>query len=329
MISNETSLSLWSCLNSMHTISWNLSCIVCRLASIIILFISIGCFTFNIRLLFSRRCQNSLVISLVLASLMVLIVSVPGILVQLFTCHRHCSKIYCRIEGFICYLSGCLCMLLITMLSIHRYLSLCAYYHLLSHQRSTFICWLLSMTFTFPLVFDYFNSYVPQALDFHCGVNWQNQTNLSRIYILLPFILMYVLSLSIQCYVYRRAHSIIRNIYPQHRLNLSFSECSLEMNSITIRQETDDFEQSYTDRYRVRKATDQERFRKDYHFLKAIIYLVYAYLIPWTPYVIIAILQLFNIKLIFQHAFLITLSSFIVKLSIILTPFIYSSIMDY
>ncbi|CAF3746715.1 unnamed protein product [Rotaria socialis] len=270
MISNETSLLLWPCLHSIHTISWDLLCILCRFASIIILLISIVCFTLNIRLLFSNRCQNSLVISLVLASFMVLIISTPGVIIQLFTCHRHCSNLYCRIEGFICYLSGCLCMLLFIMLSIHRYLSLCAHDRLLSYQSSTFICWLLSMAFTFPLVFDYLNFYVPQGLNFHCGINWQDQTNSSRFYMLLSFILIYFLSFSILFYVNIRAHCIVRNFYPRHCLSPSFSERSLEIDSIRISPQTGDFEQSCVNRYCIRKASVRKRFRKDYHFLKSL-----------------------------------------------------------
>ena len=329
MISNETSLSLWPCPHTMCNISWNLSCILCRLASTVILFVSIVCFIFNIRLLFSRRCQNSLVVSLVVVSLMVLIVNAPDVIIQLFTCHRHYSNIYCRIEGFVCYLSGCLCMLLFMMLSIHRYLSLCAYNRLLTYQSSTFICWLLSMAFTFPLIFDYLNSYVPQKLDFHCSIHWQNQTHLSRFYIVLSLILMYFLSFTILFFVNLRAHYIIRNVYPQHCLNPSFSEYSLETGGIKISRQTRDFQQLCVNRYCMRKATDRKRFRKDYHFLKAMIYLVGSYLISWTPYLIIAILQLLNVTFIFQYVLLIALSSFIVKLSVILTPFIYLSIMNY
>jgi hypothetical protein len=329
MISNETSLPLWSCLHSMDNISWDLSCILCRSASIIILLISIVCFTFNIRLLCSHRCQNSLVISLVIASFMVLIINAPGVIIQLFTCHRHCSNIYCRIESFICYLSGCFCMFLFMMLLIHRYLSLCAYDRLLSYQNSTFICWLLSMTFTFPLVFDYLNSNAPQAVDFYCGVNWQDQTNLSRLYILSSFILIYFLSFSILFFVHLRAHSIIRNFNPKHCLNPSFSECPSEMDSIRMSRQTGNFEQSSNNRYCVRKATDRKRFRKDYHLLKAIIYIVYVYLISWTPYLVAAILKLLHVKFISQHVFLIVFSFFIVKLSVILTPFIYLSITNY
>ena len=330
MVSNETSLSLWTCLHSMRIISWNLPCTLCRLASVIIFLISIACFTFNIRFLFSHRCQNSLVVSLFLASTMVLIISVPGILVQLFTCHRHCSNIYCRIEGFISYLSGCLCMLLFVMLSFHRYLSLCSYDGLLSYRYSTLICWLLSIAFTFPLVFDYFNSYVPEGLGFHCSINWQDQTNLSRLYILLSFILMYFLPLVILFFVHLRSHFIIRDVYSKHCLIPSFSECSYEMSSTRISRQTDDFERYlYVNRYCVRKAADRRRFREDYRILQFSMYLVCSYLFSWTPYSIIAILQLLKIKFIFQHTFFITLSAFIAKLSVILAPVVYFSIMNH
>jgi hypothetical protein len=326
---NETTLSLWPCLHSMYTISWDLSCILCRLASIIILFISIACFIFNIHFLFSRRCPNSLVISLVLASFMVLIISAPSVILQLFTCHRHCSKIYCRIEGFISYLSGCLCILLYMMLSFHRYLSSCSYVDLLSYRHSTFICWFLSIAFTFPLLFDYFNSYVPEGFGFHCSINWQHQANISRLYILLSFVLMYFLPIVFIFFVNLRSHFIIRHVYSKRCLIPSFSECSYEMSSTRISRQTGDFEQHlYVNRYCVRKAADRKRFRKDYYFLQASIYLVCSYLISWTPYSIIAILQLLKIKFIFQHMFLITICAFIAKLSVILAPFLYLSIMN-
>ncbi len=64
-------------------------------------------------------------------------------------------------------------------------------------------------------------------------------------------------------------------------------------------------------------------------FLRAIIFLISSYLISWTPYSIIAILQLLNIKFIFQHAFLITLSALVAKISVILTPVVYISIMNH
>ncbi|CAF2379697.1 unnamed protein product [Rotaria sp. Silwood2] len=329
MVSNETNLSLWPCLHSLHFITWSVPCTLSRLGGIIILSISVVCFTFNIRFLCSQRCRNSLVVSLFLASLFVIMISVPGVLVQLFTCHRHCLNSYCRIEGFFSYLSGCLCMLIFTLLSIHRYLSLCSYDHLLSYRCSTFICWLLSIAFTFPLIFDYLNSYLPEGLGFHCSINWKDQSNLGRLYILSSFILMYLLPLAILLFVNIRAHLIIRNIYSKRYLTSSFSKYVHKRDSSRLNRQADDYEKIYVHKYCVRKATDRKRFRMDYRFLRAIVFLVSSYLIAWTPYSVIAILQLLDIKFISQHPFLITLSAFIAKLSVILTPFVYLSIMNY
>ncbi|CAF1206883.1 unnamed protein product [Rotaria sordida] len=329
MVSNETSLSLWPCLHSIRFIIWSLPCTLCRLGGIIILFISIVCLTFNIRFLHFQRCQNSLIISLFVASLLVIMISVPGVLAQLFTCHRHCINIYCRIEGFISYLSGCLCMLIFTLLSIHRYLSLCSYDHFLSYRCSTFISWFLSLIFTFPLIFDYLNSYLPEGLGFHCSINWKDQSNLGRLYIFLSFIFMYLLPLIILLFVNIRVHLMVRNIYSQQYLNSSFSTYAYHRYSIKLNGQTDDYGKMYVNKYCVRKANDRKRFRMDYRFLRGIVLLVSSYLISWTPYAIIAILQLSDIKFIFQHAVLITLSAFIAKLSVVLAPFVYLSIMNY
>jgi hypothetical protein len=66
----------------------------------------------------------------------------------------------------------------------------------------------------------------------------------------------------------------------------------------------------------------------DYRFLRAIIFLVSGYLLAWTPYSIIAVSLLLKIQFIFQHTFLITISAFIAKLSVILAPFAYLNVMN-
>ncbi len=324
MNSNEANLSLWQCDHLISINPWNMPCILCRLGGIIILLISIVCFIFNIRFLFFQRRQNTLVVSLFVASLLVIIISVPHVLAQLFTCRRHCSEIYCRMEGFTSYLAGCLCMLICTILSIHRYLSLCSHRRLLSYRFSTFICWFLSLAFTFPLLFDYLNSYIPEGLGFHCSINWQDQSNFSRVYILFAFIVMYFCPLLILCFVNLRAHFIIRHIY----LNSLFLQRSSTKSSIKLRRRFHYYEQKPDDKYYIRKATDRKRLRMDYRFLRAIIFLVSGYLLAWTPYSIIAVSLLLKIQFIFQHTFLITISAFIAKLSVILAPFAYLNVMN-
>lgn len=325
MVSNA---SLWPCLHSLHYISWTFPCTLCRLSGIVILLLASICFIFNIRFLFAKQCTNSLVISLFLSSLLVISISVPGVLIQLFTCHRHCLNIYCRIEGFSSYLAGCVCMLVFMALSIHRYLSLCAYKYPITYGISTAISWLISLIFTFPLIFGYLNAYQPEGLGFHCSVNWQDSSNISRLYILLSFILLYFIPLAILIYVNIRAHLIVRHVYSREHLNSLFTLYSNERLSIKMRRHTD-LEKNSLHQYCLRQATARRRFRTDYRFLRAIIFLVGSYLIAWTPYAVVAILQLLNTEFIFKNASLITISAFIAKTSVIVTPFFYLSIMNY
>lgn len=327
MNSNQTVISLWPCINSFHFLSWSLPCILCRIGSIIIFVVSIICLKINVHYLYTDRRQNSLVISLFLASVLIIAISVPGILLQLFTCHRHCMRIYCRIEGFVSYLCGCLCMLVAMTLSIHRYLTL--YSNLRSSYVGflTFISWFLSLAFTFPLLFDYFNTYMPEGLGFHCSINWQSRSKKSRLYILLSFIMMYFIPLAILIFVSARSHSFIRNIYSQCHLSLSFSRNVDEKETKTKFQQTNSFKHSYANECCVAKATNCKRLRADYQFLRAIVFLVGSYILAWTPYSIVAVMQLLNVKFIFKHAALITMCALIAKTSVILTPIVYLIVM--
>ncbi|CAF3383106.1 unnamed protein product [Rotaria socialis] len=329
MESNATNVSLWSCIHSMHCITWNLPCIVSRIGGVVILAISIFCLKMNIRFLYSERCQNSLVVSLFLASILVSTTSVPGVLVQLFTCHRHCFKLYCRIDGFVSYFSGCLCMLVFLTLSIHRYLSLCSYDRLSSYRCLTFGCWFLSIAFTFPLTLNYFNSYVPEGLGFHCSINWQDKSTVGRVYILSSFIAMYFFSLLMLLFVNLRANLIVRHIYSKHYSNSSVQQFSYQQDSMKNSQQSNGFEKAYLYKYCAKKASYRKYLRADYRFLRGAIFLVSSYLIAWTPYSIIAVLQLLDVKFIFQHSVLITISAFIAKISVIVAPFVYLSIMKY
>jgi nucleoid-associated protein YejK len=79
----------------------------------------------------------------------------------------------------------------------------------------------------------------------------------------------------------------------------------------------------------IRKAANRKRLRIEYRFAKASICLVSAYIFAWTPYALIAFLQLFHMDLIFQQAFFITLSAMIAKLSVILAPIVYLGVMNF
>ncbi len=340
MFSNETNSSLWPCFylkTRIPLVYWNVECFLSRLGGIMILFLSIICLQFNIRYFLSykhRRYRNPLVLSLFLASFLVLIISVPTVTFQLFTCHRHCNEILCRIEGFTSYFGGCLCMLIYVILSINRYLLLCQYKSPLFNRYSTIICWIMSLIWTLPPVFDCWISYVPEGLGFHCSINWNDPSRISFYYILSAFLGIYLVPLIILLLVNVRVHQIIRNIYSYrsyYHINEEISNQNIfsffKQRKYVFNQQSDNL--SNINSTYVKKAADRKRLRHEYRFMRAIIFLVSAYIFAWTPYSIMALLQLFHVvDFIFKHALLITLSAFIAKLSVIFAPFIYLYIMN-
>lgn len=328
MYSNDTMVLLWSCLHSTNLISWDLSCVLSRFSGACILSISILCLKLNVQFLCRKRHRNSLIVSLFTSSILVITVSVPIILVQLFTCRRHCAKTYCSMEGFISYLSGCLSIFVSMTLSVHRYLSLCSYNNVLSCQSLTIISWLLSVAFTFPLIFHYFNSYVPEGLGFHCSINWKDQSYVGRLYIFSSLIIMYLIPLLLLIFVNMRSHAIIRRFCSQNSFHLIFLDYIKERNSSRRYEKAVYFKKEKIYISHRRQSAHLKRLRTDYRFLRAIVLLVMAYVIAWTPYSIVAVLQMLNVKFISEHAGIITISAFAAKMSVILTPFFYISVMN-
>jgi len=236
-------------------------------------------------------------------------------------------------EGFTSYLAGCLCMLIYTSLAINRYLLLRQCNQQLFCRYSTIICWILSISWTLPPVYDYWTSYIPEGLGFHCSINWNDHSKISQLYILLSFIGMYFIPLIILFVVNLRVHQEIRNIYSSLNSHDPYQQTSNQINVGLLNQrkyiiDKNLSNQSNTIMCYIHKAAERKRFKIEYRFAQAIIFLVSAYLISWTPYSIVAVLQLFRVEFIFQHAFFITLSAIIAKLSVILTPCVYLSIMN-
>ena len=310
------------CLATMGAMQWNSACVLCRLGGACIFLVSIVCLKFDIRFLCQQQRPNLLILSLFLASLLVLTFSVPSILVQLTTCHRHCLAIYCRLEGFISYFSGCLCMLTLMMLSVHRYLLLHSYQGLLSYWVSALLCWTASLIFTFPLVFDYLNSYLPEGLGFHCSINWKDRSSPRRLYIFVAFLMMYFLPLLVLVLFSFRAHTVIQTVQARYDFDHRDLSISQQPPSLPIGRRMNYAERTHDSSYYVRHVNRQKRLRMDYRFFRAILFVIGNYLLAWTPYSIVAVLQLLNVQWIFNHAFLMTLSAFLAKSSVISAPFV-------
>ncbi|UJR27639.1 hypothetical protein I4U23_008920 [Adineta vaga] len=133
----------------------------------------------------------------ILAFYSLLSITVPIYSTINFTYYRYFNEILCRIEGFNSFLCGCSCMLAYIVLSVNRYLLLYESNQNFFCRYSTIICWLLSLSWTLPPVFDYMTSYVPEGLGFHCSIKWNNLTRSNRFYILFSFIFIYFIPLFI------------------------------------------------------------------------------------------------------------------------------------
>jgi hypothetical protein len=175
---------------------------------------------------------------------------------------------------------------------------------------------------------------VPEGHGFHCSINWQDQSRLGRSYVLFSFITIYFIPLMILFSVNIRTHQILRSTYATQR---SLHSCKLSIdriNSKSSHRRQRYCDQIYYDRSKhtscyIRQAADRKLFKIQYRFIQAIIVLVSTYIIAWTPYSIVAVLQLFHLKFVFHYAFLITISAFTAKLAVILAPLIYLSIMHF
>jgi hypothetical protein len=211
------------------------------------------------------------------------------------------------------------------ILSVNRYLLLCQCDKPLFTRNLIILCWILSIFWTFPPVFNYWISYVPEGLGFHCSINWNDHSHQSHIYILFSFIFIYLLPLITIFVVNLRIHQLIRNIYLIQSSFYFHQQSFIEKNQ----QHFSSHRQSNNTIDYIRKAADRKRLRIEYRFVKAIIALLSAYIFAWTPYSIIALLQLFYAEFIFQYPSYITLSAFVAKLSVILAPFVYLSIMHF
>jgi len=213
------------------------------------------------------------------------------------------------------------------ILSINRYLLLHRYNYPFLYRYSALICWILSIGWTLPPVFGYWISYVPEGLGFHCSINWNEHSQRSFYYILFSFMIFYFIPLIIIFIMSLRVHQIIRTIFSSQNVYLN----SRLFNS--KREQKYDFNQNLDDRSRITisyiyKAADRKRLRIEYRFVRAIIFLVSAYILAWTPYSIFALLQLFNIDFVIQYGFFATISAFIAKISVISAPLVYLSIMN-
>ena len=303
--------------------------------------------------------DNVFISSIIFSSLSVIVVMLPSVLLQCLTCHRLCSPLYCQLEGFVSYLNGCVHMFLLMMISVMHYVTIiCAstsrsHFHRHPHV-SVLVCWLLGVAFALPPLFKW-NRYIPEGLGFHCGLDWVDRSVSSHIYLLSAILFVYfvpfiVLSF-VNLYVYHRIRRLLHKavavnpramlrsasvrLISERRQSLfyislkSSSAQSLKFktihsnrplgsqNRLAARRDNDSIQ--------VRHLMHLSRLKVDRRFALATLFLVTEYLLSWTPYAIVALLNLFRIEFIAQQPLVITFCAFIAKISMIINPFIYIS----
>ncbi|CAF1138103.1 unnamed protein product [Rotaria sordida] len=339
----------------------NFECLISRIIGSILIFVSIISIIFNIRFiywsLYHRNLHTrhySLILSMIFSSISETIVMTPSIFIQCLFCHRLCSSFYCQFEGFVSYLNGCVHMFTLMMISFIRYATVFETntLNLFIGQHSYWtiiICWLFGLIFALPPLFNW-NKYIPEGIGFHCGLNWFDRSFSSRIYFILAFTFIYfiplILLLIINIYIYCKIRSllydgkvaqsnVLLNIFYQKHQTSSYSLSSKTKSTIKYKKHS--FIRApnsinRTTRLTIPRTTHMlemdylmrlNRLKADRRFALATIFLVSEYLLSWTPYAIVALFYLFNVKYISQQSIFMTVCAFTAKISMILNPIIY------
>ncbi|UJR29204.1 hypothetical protein I4U23_010418 [Adineta vaga] len=341
-------------------------CLLSRICGSVILFVSIIAILFNLRFLYwssyhrnVRSRHYSLIISMIISSLSVVFVIGPSVFFQCFYCYRWCSPFYCRFEGFVSYLNGCVNMFMLMMISIIRYSSVIhtniSKRYLERHSSLTVIvCWCCGLIFAVPPLF-HLNEYIPEGVGFHCGLNWFDRSTKSRLYFALTFSFVYFIPLLIlfivNIYVYHVIRRLIQsatrmtqsNILSKvseqkHQSTTTFTSSSSTRSNTTPTHtyKSDRIQSIYSfngssrlisrptfDIIQFNQLSRLNRFEADRRFALATTFLISEYLLSWTPYAIVALFYLFDVKLISQQSVIMTICAFIAKISMILNPLIY------
>lgn len=347
-----------------HSIS-EFECQISQILGSTILLVAFLSTLFNLRFLYwsanhgrHRSRHNLFVSSMILSSTMVICVMVPSVFLQSFSCRRLCSLFYCRLEGFISYLNGCVHMFMLMMISIIRYITVFRQGSTKRYVRrnsniGVVISWILGFAFAVPPLF-HLNEYIPEGLGFHCGLNWFDQSFNSYIYLFSAMLFVYFIPLIVLCtingYVYCRIRRLIYQAMAIHggsvmpsipmiQLTISkrTSPAYLSLSSVTthsyrLKEPTSPRLAQSSVRSTTRRAIDPSQIRHlmrlnrlqaDRYFALATIFLVGEYLLSWTPYACVALSYLFHMKLIVDEPLLMTICATIAKISMIINPFIY------
>ncbi|CAF1542812.1 unnamed protein product, partial [Didymodactylos carnosus] len=229
------------CINSTDSTD-RYSCIASRIIGIILLLVSIICAIIDIRFLYWSSNQKYLhcnyypfIVAMFAGSLGITFIIIPPIIIQCLWCRRFCFPIYCKLEGFLIYFTGCAYMYMLFMLSIIRYTTV---FHpkitkMLLHRRNflaVLCCWVLALLFAIPPLFG-INNFVAEGLGFHCGLEW-NDASSSKLYLLFIFLFVYFIPLTLLLLMNVRLYRTICQLIST-KLNIKKQWESIRLSSLT------------------------------------------------------------------------------------------------
>lgn len=216
---------------------------------------------------------------------------------------------------------------IVAFLSFARYLSVLhknSWLNRLFEHRcdlNVICCILLACCWSFPPLFGIANRFIREGVGFYCSLDWNNPSIGSRFFLISLIFFNYVIPFTLLVYSNLRICCTLRHLLHSYNRTTHFSTTqtvSLTRNSypVNVRKCLSDVTLKETTNRLQRLKIDRR-----YALLTAIIAI--QYLIAWTPYACIELLNLTGGSTFVQHnPFLPTFCALLAKLSLILNPII-------
>ena len=190
-------------------------------------------------------------------------------------------------------------------------------------------CALVAFFWSFPPLFGLGNRFVREGAGFYCSLDWNNTSLSSRIFLtllilfnyVLPFILLVYSNLSVYCTLRRLLKSSNPSKYfslPRAFTLTSRSSYLTDRISLHI-----NLRKCFSDA-KLKETTNRlQRLKVDRRYAQMTAVIAIQYLIAWTPYAGIELLNLSGKSTLLQrNPFLSTFCALLAKLSLILNPII-------
>jgi hypothetical protein len=222
----------------------------------------------------------------------------------------------------------------VAFLSFARYLSVLhktSWLNRLLEQNcdlNVLCCALIALCWALPPIFGLGNGFVREGVGFYCSLDWNNSSIYSRIFLIsliffnyvIPFILLFYSNLRVCCTLYRLLKSRDDSSYFSLPEAFSRSKASYLTDRVSLQIDL----HKYSAEVRLKETTNRlQRLKIDRRYTLMTAIIAIQYLIAWTPYACIELLNLSGRStFVERNPFLSTFCALLAKLSLILNPII-------